>query len=111
MVRGERGLLRRERAGYDEKKACARFFPTTGGILKTMQNKYAPDYTYLAVDGVENCIAALNDIEERATLQHCFIEMSACAGSCIGGPVMEKYHRIARKRLLRRIALCRQRGL
>ena len=23
----------------------------------------------------------------------CFIEMSACAGSCVGGPVMEKYHR------------------
>jgi uncharacterized Fe-S cluster-containing protein len=25
-------------------------------------------------------------------IHKCFIEMSACAGSCIGGPVMEKYH-------------------
>lgn len=69
----------------------ARFFPTTGGVLKTMsQNE--PDYTYMAIDGVENCIAALRDIES-GELHKCFIEMSACAGSCIGGPVMEKYHR------------------
>lgn len=74
-------------------ESLARFFPTTGGILKTMQKNMRPDYTYLAVDGVENCMAALHDIEE-GNIEHCFIEMSACAGSCICGPVMEKYHRM-----------------
>lgn len=69
----------------------ARFFPTTGGILKTMAQN-TPGYTYLALDGVENCIAALKDIES-GKIHKCFIEMSACIGSCIGGPVMEKYHR------------------
>ena len=69
----------------------ARFFPTTGGILKTMAQD-APEYTYLAIDGVENCIDALKDIES-GKIHKCFIEMSACVGSCIGGPVMEKYHR------------------
>ena len=68
----------------------ARFFPTTGGVLKTM-DKNEPGYTYLALDGVENCIAALKDIE-NGKIHKCFIEMSACVGSCIGGPVMEKYH-------------------
>lgn len=68
----------------------ARFFPTTGGILKTMQKD--PEYNYMAIDGVENCIQALKDIE-RGKVHKCFIEMSACVGSCIGGPVMEKYHR------------------
>ncbi len=68
----------------------ARFFPTTGGVLKTMA-KDAPGYTYIALDGVENCIAALKDIES-GKIHKCFIEMSACVGSCIGGPVMEKYH-------------------
>ena len=68
----------------------ARFFPTTGGVLKTMAQD-APGYTYLALDGVENCIAALKDIES-GKIHKCFIEMSACVGSCIGGPVMEKYH-------------------
>ena len=69
----------------------ARFFPTTGGILKTMAQN-APGYTYMAIDGVENCIAALRDIE-NGKIHKCFIEMSACVGSCVGGPVMEKYHR------------------
>ena len=68
----------------------ARFFPTTGGILKTMAQDI-PGYTYLALDGVDNCIAALKDIID-GKVHKCFIEMSACVGSCVGGPVMEKYH-------------------
>lgn len=72
-------------------ESLARFFPTTGGILKTLV-KRTPGYTYMAIDGVENCIEALKDIES-GKIHNCFIEMSACAGSCIGGPVMEKYHR------------------
>lgn len=69
----------------------ARFFPTTGGILKTL-TKENPNYTYMAIDGTENCIAALKDIES-GKIHRCFIEMSACVGSCVGGPVMEKFHR------------------
>ena len=65
----------------------ARFFPTTGGILKTMAQD-AEDYSYLALDGVDNCIAALKDIES-GKVHKCFIEMSACVGSCIGGPAMD----------------------
>ena len=68
----------------------ARFFPTTGGVLKTMTQD-APGYTYMAIDGVENCMAALRDIES-GKIHKCFIEMSACSGSCVGGPVMEKYY-------------------
>ena len=74
-----------------EENSRARFFPTAGGILKTMA-KDAPEYTYVAIDGVDNCIAALKDIES-GKIHKCFIEMSACVGSCIDGPVMEKYHR------------------
>lgn len=73
------------------KDSLARFFPTTSGILKTMENNIN-GYTYIAVDGIDNCIAALRDIE-NGNVHKCFIEMSACSGSCIGGPVMEKYHR------------------
>ena len=69
--------------------SLARFFPTTGGILKTMAMD-APNFSYMALDGVENCIAALKEIDQ-GKIHHCFIEMSACVGSCAGGPVMEKY--------------------
>ena len=79
-----------EREMDDTPESRARFFPTTGGVLKTMAQD-TPGYTYLALDGVENCIAALRDIES-GKIHKCFIEMSACVGSCIGGPVMEKYH-------------------
>lgn len=81
--------LRREMDADENSKA--RFFPTTGGILKTMKQDN-PKYSYMAIDGVENCIAALRDIAQ-GKVHNCFIEMSACVGSCIGGPVMEKFHR------------------
>ncbi len=79
--------------GTDEKndEGLARFFPTTGGVLKTL-TKHEPDYAYIAVDGVENCISYLRDIES-GKVHKVFIEMSACVGSCIGGPVMEKFRR------------------
>ena len=67
-----------------------RLFPTTGGILKTMACD-APGYAYMSVDGTENCIAALKDIE-AGKITKCFIEMSACHGSCIAGPIIEKNH-------------------
>lgn len=78
--------IKRETDSLDESRA--RLFPTAGGILNTMTERL-PDYRYIAVDGVENCIAALRDIE-NGRVHKCFIEMSACTGSCIGGPVMSK---------------------
>lgn len=69
----------------------ARFFPTSGGILKSMLCEN-DDYSYLAVDGMSSCIHAIKDIID-GNIHHCFIEMSACPGSCIGGPAMNKSHR------------------
>ncbi len=86
----EHNVTPKQEADADE-YSRARFFPTTGGILKTLTEQ-SPNYTYMAIDGIENCMAALRDIE-NGRIHHCFIEMSACAGSCIGGPVMEKFHR------------------
>ena len=77
-----------EAALDSSEQSRARFFPTTGGVLKTMKQD-APGYTYIAIDGVENCMNALNDIES-GKIHKCFIEMSACIGSCIGGPVMNR---------------------
>ena len=62
----------------------ARFFPTTGGILKTMEMANS-NYTYMAIDGTDNCIAALKDIES-GKIHRCFIEMSACVRQLRGRP-------------------------
>ena len=72
----------------ETQESRARLFPTTGGILKTMDCS-APGFSYVAIDGVENCIKTLRDIEE-GKIHKCFIEMSSCEGSCIGGPIIEK---------------------
>ena len=80
-----------EKTEEDDFKGKTRIFPTSGGILRSMECKN-PDYNYLTVDGMDNCIQALEDILAGG-MENCFIEMSACAGSCIGGPIMEKYKR------------------
>ena len=89
MLAAESIELKGDIDSKDESRA--RFFPTTGGILKTMANR-TEGYTYIAVDGVENCMAALRDIES-GRIHNCFIEMSACVGSCIGGPAMSRKDR------------------
>ncbi|MGI6260388.1 MAG: [Fe-Fe] hydrogenase large subunit C-terminal domain-containing protein [Acutalibacteraceae bacterium] len=70
------------------RQSRARLFPTAGGILRTMKCGSA-DVSYLAVDGTENCIHTLEDLLS-GKIKNCFIEMSACAGSCIGGPITAK---------------------
>ncbi len=62
-------------------------FPTTGGIIRSMDTEGLP-YSFITVDGMENCMKTLEDIRS-GDIKGCFVEMSACAGSCIGGPVME----------------------
>ena len=91
MLKAENIELEKELDKDENTKA--RFFPTTGGILKTMSQEESR-YSYVAIDGVENCIAVLNDIK-AGKIHNCFIEMSACLGSCVGGPVMEKYHHLS----------------
>ncbi len=67
-------------------KSRARFFPVTGGVLKTMDCS-AEGYEYIAIDGIENCMDTLRDIQE-GRITKCFIEMSACEGACVNGPAM-----------------------
>ena len=68
-----------------------RFFPIKGGIIKSMHTENT-GFTYLAVDGVQNCIAAIKEIESGA-LKNCFIEMHACEGACINGPAISHHHK------------------
>lgn len=60
----EENIILEKEPDHDE-NSRARFFPTTGGILKTMacDNK---NYSYLAIDGIENCMAPLK-ISKTAT--------------------------------------------
>ena len=94
----ENGIVPEQSATVLE-ESRARLFPTAGGILATM-DKDAEEYSYISIDGIENCIEALSDIES-GNVHKCFIEMSACTGSCIGGPIREKYSRAPMKDRIR----------
>ncbi len=76
----------------ESKDGRARLFPIPGGIIRSMQYQ-KEEYDYIAIDGIENCIRVINNII-HGNLTNCFIEMSACAGSCVGGPVMNKENRM-----------------
>ena len=65
-----------------------RLFPTTGGVLNSMER--LPDYTYLAVDGIEKCAEVLEEIR-AGSLHRCFVELSACPGSCANGPLLGEH--------------------
>ena len=69
----------------------SRLFPIAGGILRTMSPPPC-GYTYITIDGIESCIQTFKDIRSGGISDKCFIEMSACRGSCINGPVMDKNH-------------------
>lgn len=64
----------------------ARWFPTRGGIIESMD--LDEDFSYFSVDGVSDCMNALEDIQ-NGNIENCFVEMSACDSSCIGGPIMQ----------------------
>ncbi len=79
-------------ASEGDVRGKARLFPTSGGILRSMEQRNK-NYSYITVDGMENCIAAIKDVV-AGSMENCFIEMSACVGSCVGGPVMERQNRM-----------------
>ena len=64
-------------------------FSVAGGILRGVEH-CNESYTCLAVDGMENCRAVLDEIK-NGNIHRCFVEMSACAGGCVGGPFMKEY--------------------
>ena len=86
----EAGVPLGESGALDGTEARSRFFPTPGGIIKSMDQQ--ADFTYIPIDGLRRCMDALEEIEQGG-MENCFVEMNACEGSCIGGPVMHRYHR------------------
>lgn len=67
------------------KNPTARFYPAPGGILKTLKSEDRKNYKCISIDGVDRCIEILDGIKSGEVTNY-FIEMSTCAGSCLGGP-------------------------
>lgn len=72
----------------DFKDSVARIYPTAGGILHTL----APSdhYKYIAVDGVGR-VRSLFESMRKDHLEGYFVEVNACRGSCMGGPLLSHF--------------------
>ncbi|MGH4052034.1 MAG: [Fe-Fe] hydrogenase large subunit C-terminal domain-containing protein [Clostridium sp.] len=65
-------------------------FPMGGGIIEAMRDRLKESkLNVITVSGMEECIEVFNSVK-NGDLKDIFIEVSACKGSCIGGPVMVK---------------------
>lgn len=56
---------------------------------------------YLAADGIENVIKVLEELEDEKLNDLEFIELNACAGGCVGGPLTVENPFVAKARLQR----------
>lgn len=56
---------------------------------------------YLAADGIENVIEVLEELEDEKLNDIEFIELNACSGGCVGGPLTVENPFVAKARLQR----------
>lgn len=54
---------------------------------------------YLAADGIENVIKVLEEIEDEKLSDLDFIELNACPGGCVGGPLTVENPYVAKARI------------
>lgn len=74
-------------SGEGGSKYLSRKFPTHGGIIASMR----PDneHEYISLSGYKDCVQAIDDIC-NGKVSKCFVEMSFCEGSCVGGPSFQR---------------------
>ena len=90
---GEKPIMRAPRAG-----AYGVGTGMSGGVgIATGTSRY------LAVDGMNNLVSCLEEIENGKLSDILFLELSACDCGCVGGPLTFEYPYVAKNRL-RRIA-------
>jgi PAS domain S-box-containing protein len=69
----------------------SRFFPITGGILKSFTEHDETDTDIITVHGIQNCMEVFECLS-RGEISPRFIEALACDGGCIGGPGFPRHN-------------------
>ena len=65
-----------------------RMYPITDGVLASMRENGSLDgYNVMTIDGVEECIDLMKALKEQE-MERTIIEINACEGGCINGPVV-----------------------
>ncbi len=90
---GEEGVVLEEcgEGYFGNDPSASAVYPIFDGIVKDLTANLAPDsealrrYHFLGVQGTKDLIELLQEME-GGHIHDCFIEASACYGSCINGP-------------------------
>lgn len=83
MLKDNNIQISNSNSGEGEAKYLSRKFPTHGGIIASM--KQDNNHEYISLSGYKDCVQAIEDICNDK-VSKCFVEMSFCEGSCVGGP-------------------------
>lgn len=83
----EESGIRVEHKQEEPSPKLSRMRAMSGGITRIIRKN--EDYTYLSIDGVENCMQVLDELQE-GKIHKCFLELNICEGGCIGGPSFQK---------------------
>lgn len=88
-----------EKSGVQEEKSeepwqdfegkITRLYPTPGGILKTLSRDLS-DYKLVSAEGISRVKRTLEAIR-NGQLEGYFFELSSCAESCLGGPLLSHF--------------------
>ena len=64
----------------------------------------------LCVDGIQNCIHVLEEIENNKLSDLTFFEGNACTGGCVGGPLTIENNYVAKNSIRKLVALAKARS-
>lgn len=86
------------RENSTEQAARGAYYPVEGGMIATM-NKDAgiTDTSFMSFTGIQNIRQILEHSSEQQE-EKIFIELMACEGGCINGPIMSTSHSLATRR-------------
>lgn len=73
----------------EQKATINRLYPVPGGIIQTIDKDVRKSYKCIAIDGLDRCMEILDSMRDEKITNY-FLEMNACAGSCLGGPGLKK---------------------
>lgn len=69
----------------------SRFFPITGGILKSFTEHDETDTDVITVHGIKNCMEVFSCLSQWQ-INPRFVEALACEGGCISGPGLPRHN-------------------
>jgi iron only hydrogenase large subunit-like protein/uncharacterized Fe-S cluster-containing protein len=87
MLKDNNIEISKSNSGGEGTRYLSRKFPTDGGIISSM--KPDTDHEYISLSGYKDCVQAIDDIC-NGKVSKCFVEMSFCEGSCVGGPSFQR---------------------